>query len=81
MFASAVSRWTPLYFAVALGSFVLAQILMAAGLMFRSVSLSAPATLGSRPAFPSVSTTMQWGWASSFPARSGIYSAGSPSSA
>ena len=45
MFASSVSRWTPLYFAVALGSFVLAQILMAAGFTFPSVSLFAPATL------------------------------------
>jgi hypothetical protein len=45
MFASAVSRWTPLYFAVALGSFVLAQIVMAAGLTFPAVSLYAPMTL------------------------------------
>jgi hypothetical protein len=45
MFASAISRWTPLYFAVALGSFVLAQIVMAAGLTFPSASLFAPTTL------------------------------------
>lgn len=45
MFASAVSRWTPLYFAIAVGSFVLVQIVMAAGLTFPAVSLLAPATL------------------------------------
>jgi hypothetical protein len=45
MFASSVSRWTPLYFALALGSFVLAQILMAAGFTFPCVSLFAPTTL------------------------------------
>ena len=45
MFASSVSRWTPLYFALALGSFVLAQIVMAAGIMFPSASLFTPASL------------------------------------
>jgi hypothetical protein len=45
MFASTVSRWTPLHFAVAVGLFVLAQIVMAAGLTFPAASLFAPLTL------------------------------------
>jgi hypothetical protein len=45
MFASAASRWTPLYFALALGSFILAQIVMAGGLTYPAAPLLAPATL------------------------------------
>lgn len=45
MFASTVSRWTPLYFAVALVSFVLAQVVMVAGLSFPAAPLFAPTTL------------------------------------
>ena len=45
MFGSAVSRWTPLHFAVALTAFAVAQALMAGGAAYPALPLLAPATL------------------------------------